>query len=137
MQEKIIKAFKNIKYNDTRDLEQNIWNIISTKNKRNNKIKFYILAFVGVISFIGIIPSFQILLGDLAQSGFYEYSSLMFANNIYLASYWKELTFSLAESLPAISIILNLSLVFVFFLSLKHLVRQIINNQLLPQINIA
>jgi hypothetical protein len=71
---------------------------------------------------------FKILINDFTQSGFYEYLSLAFSTKGLLFSYWKEFAFSLAESLPTMSIVLSLALLFIFFLSLRYVMKQIINN---------
>jgi hypothetical protein len=84
-----------------------------------------------------LVPTFKILLADLTRSGFYEYFSLLFSDTGSIISYWKEFTFSIAESLPIISIISVLSLLFVCFLSLKYLIKQINKNQLISSLMLS
>jgi hypothetical protein len=130
MQEKLTKIFKNTKYEPGLDLNEKIWSTIAVRNKRNAQNKFWIFAFMGFSSTIGLIPVVKILLTDLSQSGFYEYSSLLFSDSAIIVSYWKELILILAESLPIMSIILTLSLVFVLFLSFRYAMKQINNNHI-------
>lgn len=128
MQNKLTKIFARAKYEPERGLEQNVWNTIVKRNKKITQIKLWVFSLTGAASFVGIIPAFKIMLADLTQSGFYEYMSLAFSNSNVVLSYSKELLLSISESLPATSIALSLSLMFIFFLSLKYIAKQIINN---------
>jgi len=89
------------------------------------------------VSAVGLIPAFEMLLNNLAQSGFSEYFSLIFSDGGSMLTYWKELSFSLAESLPVMSIILTLSTLFVCFLSLRYLIKQIGKNNLMSAITLS
>lgn len=120
MEQKLTKIFQKTKYTPEEELKEIIWNTIKTHQKRSTKIKLWVFSFAGIVSFTALIPTFKILLNDMTQSGFYEYSSLIFTNDKSILLYWKDLVFSLAESLPTTSIILTLSLTFIFFLSLRH-----------------
>jgi hypothetical protein len=128
MQDKITRLFQKAKYEENSILAQDVWNAIVVRDKRNTKIKLWAFTLLGSTSFVGLVPVFKILLNDLTQSGFYEYVSLVFSDTGLMLSYWKELSFSLAESLPIMSTIFTLSLIFIFFLSIKYVVKQIINN---------
>jgi hypothetical protein len=129
MEKELKRAFYKAKYEEN-DLAKNVWQKIIIRNKRIARLKLWAFSFVGLASLAGFIPTLKELSSDLAQSGVYEYLSLAFSNSSSILSYWKELAFSIAESLPIVSIILSLSFVFVFFLSLKYVVKQIIKNQL-------
>jgi len=129
MEQELIKAFKKAKYEESPVLVNNIWHNIVIRNKRNTLLRLWAFSVAGFASFIGFIPALKTLLNDLTQSGFYEYLSLAFSNSGSVLSYWKEFSLSIAESLPTMSIILSLSLVFIFFLSLRYVMRQIINNR--------
>ena len=101
--------------------------------KKNARLEISVFVLIGFASLAGLIPAFKIMLSDLTQSGFYEYFSLIFSDGLTNSVYWKELSLSLAESLPAISIILTLSLVFISFLSIRYFIKTIINNDSLGQ----
>lgn len=128
MEQKLVEAFHKIKYEPDASLAENVWRTIILRNKHTVQLKLWAFAATGIASLIGLVPAFKILSNDLAQSGFYEYFSLIFSNGGSILFYWKELVFSLAESLPTMSIILTLSLIFILILSLKNLTKQIINN---------
>ena len=130
MQDKLTKVFQKAKYNESSILAENVWNTIVAREKRNTQTKFWAFFSLGATSLAGLVPVFKVLSNDLSQSGFYEYSSLIFSDTGLMLSYWKELSFSLAESLPIMSIVFTLSLLFIVFLSIKYVLKQIINNQL-------
>jgi hypothetical protein len=129
MQNKLSKILKEAKYKPEPGLAFSILNTIASKEKRTTQIRLWSFAFISFASLVGLVPAFQILLSDLAHSGFYEYFSLIFSDGGTILSYWKELALSLAETLPTTSIIFTLSLAFIFFMSLKYVIKQIINNQ--------
>jgi hypothetical protein len=129
MEENLKKAFLKAKYELKTDLAPSIWQSLMLRNRRIVRLKLSAFSLAGIASLAGIVPVLKILLNDFSQSGFYEYLSVAFSNNGGIASYWRELSFSLAESLPATSILAVLSLVFVFLLSLRYVLKQIINNK--------
>jgi hypothetical protein len=130
MEEKLLKLFKQAKYEPNPDLAACVWRTIIAEDKSYTaKFKLWICAFIGFASLAGLVPVFQMLLSDLAHSGFYEYFSLIFSDGGSILSYWKELTLSLAESLPTMSIIFTLSLVFISLLSFRYVMKQISRNQ--------
>jgi hypothetical protein len=136
MEQKLTKVFQKANYQSDANLSQDIWYFLLKREKRIAKLKLTAFSFVGILSLVGAIPAFKMLATDFAQSGFYEYFSLLFSSNGALASSWKELAYSLAESLPTISIILSLSVVFVFFLSIRYVLKQIIKGQLSLSFNV-
>ena len=137
MQDKLIKIFKKAKYNPEPELAFSILATITAQNKRVTQIKLWSLSFIGLVSLTGLIPALQILLSDLSSSGFYEYFSLIFSDGGSMLSYWKDLGFSLAESLPIMSIVSILFLFFICFLSLKYLIQQINKNKLLNSVTLS
>ena len=129
--EQLIKIFQKARLEAEPELALSIWHTLILRDKRLTQIKIWVFAGVGFASFVGLFPAIGLLLRDLASSGLYDYFSLLFANGGSLLSYWKELALSLAQSLPTTSLVFTLSLIFVFFLSLRYLLRQIEKNQLM------
>lgn len=125
MKPSLSEAFRKAKFEANPELEQSIWLKISTLEARSIKIKFWSYTTSLVLSVVGFIPVLGILLRDLKSSGFYNYFSLLFTDTSALSLYWKELSLVIVESLPALSIMMSLALLFVFFLSLKHLSQKI------------
>ncbi|MEI7810022.1 MAG: hypothetical protein WCI41_00475 [bacterium] len=128
MNEKLQSAFQNAKYEPNVNLADNIWHKIIIRNKRIAFIKTSAFSTLGALSLFGLIPVSQALFTEFTKSGFYEYFSLMFSGNV--SSYWKDLAYSMAESLPITNIIYTFVLVFILFLSIKYVVKQIIKNKM-------
>ena len=137
MEENIKSVFNQIKYKPNNKLSDKIWSKIIARNRRIAYFKITSLSLVGIASLVGFIPMFKMLAIDFTQSGFYEYLSLAFSKGGIFSAYWKEFAFSLAESLPTMSIVYTLTLVFIFFLSLHHAIKQIINNRVGQSYGIA
>jgi len=129
MEKNLVEIFKKAKYKPEPKLALAIFSTIEKQSERMAQIKLWSLAFIGFFSLTGLIPAFQMLLSDLSHSGLYEYFSLIFSDGGSMVSYWKELSFSVAESIPTMSIIFTLSLLFVCFLSIKYFMKQISENQ--------
>jgi len=134
MEKELKEAFHKAKYQENSNLTESVWHNIVVRNKRIIYIKLWVFSLTGFASLIGLIPTWKTLSIDLAQSGLYEYFSLAFSSGSAILSYWKEFTLSIAESLPTTSIMLSFSLVFILFLSLKYVTRQIIRGQVLLSI---
>jgi hypothetical protein len=130
MEQKLIKAFQEIKYEADSNLSLTVWQAIVLHDKCIVRVKLWVFSAIGAFSLIGLVPVLKMLTSDLIQSGFYEYFSLAFSNSGSMITYWKDFLSLLAESLPIISIILSLTLIFIFFLSLKYTMREIVKNQL-------
>jgi hypothetical protein len=130
MKQKLVKAFQKIKYEVNLDSPEKIWQVIVLREKHFTLIKLWSFVAMGVFSFIGLIPVFTTLLSDLKRSGFYEYLSLAFSSSGSIIVYWKDFLLLLAESLPVISIISLFILIFIFFLSVKYAMKQIVKSQL-------
>ncbi|HEV7424394.1 MAG TPA: hypothetical protein VGO21_04365 [Candidatus Paceibacterota bacterium] len=129
MEEKLIKIFNNTKYEPSEDIAQSSWCAVVLADKRTTRFKLWAFSLFGFFSLIGFIPVWKMLSDDLAHSGFFEYLSVAFSGGS-IALYWKELGFSILESLPMTSIIVTLTLIFIFFLSIKYTMKQIIRTPL-------
>ncbi len=114
MEKELKKIFRNAKYKEDSDLAVNIWHNLLSYDKRVTRFKLWAFSFIGFTSLVGIIPVWKALLSDLTKSGLYEYLSLAFSNGGSAFLYWKELMYSIAESLPTMSIVLSLSITRLF-----------------------
>ncbi|OGI60309.1 hypothetical protein A2641_01125 [Candidatus Nomurabacteria bacterium RIFCSPHIGHO2_01_FULL_37_25] len=112
------------------NLADDIWKAVIKRNQRIVYSKLITLSLTGFVSLYSLAPAFRMLALDFSQSGFYEYLSLTFSSGGSIVAYWKDFLLLLAESLPVMSILLFLMLVFVFFLSLKYAIKQIVKGQL-------
>lgn len=89
---------------------------------RRRIIFFSILLVASIGAFI---PAFQLAWAEFSESGFVDFLSLIFSDLNSVAAYWQNLGIALLESLPVVSAIAVLSVVFVFLQSLKFLARDI------------
>ncbi len=79
------------------------------------------LAAFGTFTFVSVlmlIPAVQYASSEFYTSGFYEYASLFFDS--LSRGYWKELLYSLTDSLPSFSLLLLASIGTVLVWSLRH-----------------
>lgn len=74
-------------------------------------------------SSVVFIPVFKMLSAELAESGFIQFLSLLFSDFSIVARYWQSFVLTLLETLPAISLIVFLTIIFVFLESLKFLIK--------------
>ena len=80
-----------------------------------------------VLSLIGIIPSFNILLSNFSQSGFLNFSSLIFSDFSSVTTYWQSFAMILLETLPVVSIALFLAVLLTFLESARYLTKDVKN----------
>jgi hypothetical protein len=86
------------------------------------------LIFVGstaVGSLIAIIPVSFYFLTSFFQSSFYQYLSLAWSEGSGVLAFWKEISMSLAESLPIFSIVTLLFILVVLLWSVARTTRDI------------
>ncbi len=100
-------------------LYRNILVRIESAQVRKAKVRFVFTGTTAVCSLVALIPALQYTIREFSQSGFLQYSSLLFSDSAAIATYWKEFTLSLAESFPIFGITAILSILFVFLGSLK------------------
>lgn len=131
MQKELRDVLDNSRYVPDPGLSNDIWENIVFRENRKIRLKLWTFAFIGFSSLAGLFPVIKTLLNDLSKSGFYEYMSLAFSNNGALTNYWKDFLLLLGESMPSISILFSLFLVFIFLLSVKFTVKQISKPKLL------
>jgi len=88
--------------------------------ERQCAARFRLAAF-GTVTFVSVlmlIPAVQYALSEFYTSGFYEYASLFFDS--LSRGYWQELLYSLADSLPSLSLLLLTIIGTAFVWSLRH-----------------
>ncbi len=109
-------------------LENDIMNSINVIKHRNMLIKQILYSSVSIISLLGLVYSGNYVFNLLVNSGIYEYMSLVFVNMQVLA-YWKELSYSIVESIPFFELAILMGLISIFMWSLRKITKiQTINN---------
>lgn len=85
--------------------------------------QFLVYGLVLAASLVGFLPSLSYLRGEVTQSGFYQYLSLLFSDSAAVLTYWNRFLFSLLESLPVIGTVLVGTSLWAGLLSLKRIAK--------------
>ena len=125
MDTELKKAFQNAIYQPELKLSDDMWRAIIAYQKRRMKIIFWAAFCIGAASFAALIPIVQAIRIGFSQSGFYDYSSLLFSDSGSFASYWKEISLSLFSSIPFLAITLFVGIIFVILFASKQAVKNI------------
>lgn len=86
-------------------LGKQIMTRIALEERRLIRIKALIFGTSTAVSFGMSAWAIVYLVNSVKESGFWNYLSLLFSGDGAVYAYWKELSFSLAESLPVLSFI--------------------------------
>ncbi len=89
--------------------------------KRAYRMSLALFGSTFVLSSLALIPSLAYLTQEFSRSSFGQYLTLLSSDGDVMLMYWKELAFSLAESLPLAGVTLVLTVTFVLLYSLKLL----------------
>lgn len=108
---------------------EKLFNKIMLRIKREQRIfairQLAVFSIITLFSTAGFVFALNMFGTKISESGFLQFFSLIFSDFRTVISYWQSFAMSLLESLPAMSLIILLATIFVFFESLKHLVRDI------------
>jgi len=116
--------FKQTKYNPDSRLSGDILATINAKERTSFILNLWIYGSLVIISFSGVVFVIENLIYQLSQSGFYEYSALIFSDMNSVAVYWRELSMSLIGSIPVVNIIISLVLIFIILISIRSILNQ-------------
>ncbi|MDD5146604.1 MAG: hypothetical protein PHN39_02590 [Candidatus Pacebacteria bacterium] len=97
------------------------------QEKRYRRLRRRIIIFsFGLIASAGaIIPVFKMAQAGFAESGFWQFFSLLFSDFEVVTAYWQSFALSLLETLPVMSLIMLSAATLVFFGILRFLTRDI------------
>jgi hypothetical protein len=99
--------------------------IKNEQHSLNLKRRLAIFSLSMVSSMIVLVFAFKMVWFGFADSGFYQFFSLIFSDFEIVILYWQNFAMSLLEALPAASLIIFLASALVFINSLKFLIRDI------------
>ena len=111
------------KLKPSKELRQKILFSINKEEVRRAKVYFFVSITTASASVFGLIFSVRFMIQEFYQSSFGSFLSLIFSDPNTLASYWKELSMSLLETLPILGITISLIAVCAFLVSLRTLVK--------------
>jgi hypothetical protein len=97
------------------------------REQRLGMIKQRIAIFsVGALaSLAAVFPAFQMLKTELAATGFFTFSSLLFSDFAVVSAYWQNFALSLLETLPVMGLVAVFAAVLIFLGSIKFLTKDI------------
>lgn len=107
------------------DLFDKIARRIREEERRTFKRRLTIFSIALALSAAAFIPAFRAVETELAESGFVEFSSLLFSDSGAVLAYWQSFVFALLESLPTTGLIALLAAVFALLQSLKFFSRDV------------
>lgn len=97
-------------------LEQAVLARVHSAERAAARRYFFGLGALSLVSIAGFVPAISYLISSLAQSGFYQYLTLVFDTSISVV-YGRDLFLSLLDSLPVLSLALVLALIGTFLWS--------------------
>lgn len=125
MEDKYKKLFGYINLIEPpKGLQSRILAKISMEEKRFAKIKVWAFGGSTAVSFCASLWAIIYLVGSIKATGFWQYFSLIFSENGAMLAYWRELSFSLAESLPIVSLIIFLTTTCFFIWSVANVMKK-------------
>ena len=99
-------------------------NILASVKQLHERALFMRKAVFGggaALSVIGLYPSVSYALGEISQSSFSQYASLLASDSDVVLSNWNEFFYSIAESFPIVGGTLVLVCFLLFFIALDRL----------------
>jgi uncharacterized membrane protein YhaH (DUF805 family) len=118
MDNRIKKIMNESKYTPDFNLSDSIWRNIESRKSKIYRLKSWIYSSLFFISLILLVPSINSLIEKSLEYGFSDYLSLVSYDFDIVLVYWREFSLSLINSIPVVSLILSLLLIFVSVLSL-------------------
>ncbi len=81
---------------------------VKAEEKKLERVRIFVFGGSTVVSFGFSLWTVTYLIGSFQQTGFWQYLSLLFFENGAILTYWRELSLSLAESLPVTGLVITL-----------------------------
>ena len=103
------------------DFENRLMSVIQNEGQKVRQRSFWSRVVVSVGSLVSIVLVSISLVKNVLASGFYDYASIMFLDFGSATMYMKDISLSLVESLPILTLSLFLSLVVVFVWSVRSM----------------
>lgn len=121
------KLFSNLElFEPKNELYENILENIEIKQKVIlSRRRFFIFATLFLLSLISLIPAIKMLVNDFTNSGFIQFFSLIFSDSQIILNYWQSFVLTLLESLPIISTVIFLGILFVMLESIRFISKDI------------
>ncbi|MCX6755984.1 MAG: hypothetical protein NTX85_01445 [Candidatus Nomurabacteria bacterium] len=116
----IEKQIKDAKYNATDELSACIFLAIRAEQNKEYRLRMYMHGVLSFSFLIVMVPVIQSLVADLSSSGIFQYASLIFSDSSSLSVAWQELSMSIVDVLPGMSIALFAVVLFALSISIRN-----------------
>ncbi len=100
-------------------LQQSIVKRIKKNAQRRTALVFGLYSALALGMLGAFIPAYFYMKNEIARTGFSEFLALAYSDSALVVSNWREMTLTLLESLPIMSITIMLGLTFTFLVSLR------------------
>lgn len=124
MEEKLKTVLQRLAYQPDAGLAGRIWGAILRRSRRRAALRISATSLAGLLSGAGLYEAGRALFAALARSGFYQYLSLAFSGHGIFSAYSKDVVLSIAESLPAGTLIVTLILTLAVVVSVGYLCKR-------------
>ncbi len=96
---------------------------IAAAKKHAARVRTSLFGVLALVSGLALVPAVQYAGEQFYASGFYDYLTLIVSDRGFVIAYWQQFALSLVESLPSLSLLLLLPLVFALVYSLRRVVQ--------------
>ena len=96
---------------------------IELARQRVARLRLVAFGTITFVSLVMLIPAVQYAMSEFYASGFYEYVSLFF--NSLSQGYWREILYSLTDSLPSLALLILAVISITFVWSLQQVNRNV------------
>ncbi len=94
---------------------------IQSERLREVKTRFWLSSGIALLSLLLLVPALREFNAEAVQSGFSQFSSLLFSDGGIIGAYSQDFAMALAESLPAFGVSLVSSVIFLLLFSLRNI----------------
>ena len=116
----IEKQIKDAKYSATDELSALVFLAVQGEQNKEYRLRMYLHGLLSFSFMIVMIPVVQSLVSDLSNSGIFQYVSLIFSDSSSLSFAWQEMSLSIVDVLPGMSIALFAVVLFALSISLRN-----------------
>lgn len=96
-----------------------VWGVVENRIQKINRISALIFSLTSTVSTTALVFVSIKVYQDLIASGILNYFSLMLSDWATVGTLWKEFSYAILESIPMMSVIPMLGIIFITMLSLK------------------
>ena len=114
---KVLRAIEEKEFSIPKDLSSRIVFRIDQKARKTAIIKAFSMGLISLCSLVASVPLIYNAINAFTQSGFYNYLSIIFSDSDIAITYWREISLTIAESIPVISVVSLLVILAVFIWS--------------------